>query len=162
MYVTLYLADHPQTLFQGLVQFAHQRRDAALRREAEADKANEMDKAARRSEEAAREAERAIRRAHRRVLTAAVTTMRPVAVVPRSGSTSTPPKASVPPSSKRSNTERYPCGTCHSIDHWTRLCPSLPESVRTQMARVRAQPHFEAPRSPHGCGCGGGDGPGGH
>lgn len=80
------------------------------------------------------------RGAQRRVLAAAVASAPPVAVASRPGTSITPPEASAPSTPKRGDTRRrFPCAMCNSMGHWTRLRPSLSDSVRAQMARMRAQ-----------------------
>lgn len=98
-----------------------------------------MEKACRRAEKEDKEAKRAMRRAQRRLLSAEVTSTPPLAVVSCPGSSCPSPTASAHHPSKRSVNQPYLCGTCNSMDHWTRLRPSLPESVRAEIARVQAQ-----------------------
>lgn len=128
--VRTFVRDHPSSPVEMVVEVARQAGEHRRRLEA----AEETKKA----QEAA---ERAIRRATRRTVAAVTfppreagedtTTGRPSPrVTPR------PPYAVGRKGDKEPG--KYPCGACNSTQHWTRLCPTLPESVPAQMSRARA------------------------
>lgn len=126
-----YVSTHPDTPIEMIVQYARRRGDQWRRLDA-----------ARQEEKAKEAAERLARRAARRTFAATVPAPHEAGEVSRAPPG--PPAMSARPApgagtAKADRKQKYPCAACNSMQHWTRECPALPETVRTQMTRARAQ-----------------------